>query len=171
MGGTDVDPARYGEPRAPKTQPADEERDSFELEVLARALQSELPVLAICRGMQLLNVYAGGTLHQHLASERHDPPNEAETLHDVDIEGGTLLANVIAARRCAVNSYHHQAAARIGTNLRVSARDAADATVEALEHTQYPFVLGVQWHPEDRFSKSPHDFKLFEQFARSVHTS
>lgn len=121
MGGTDVNPARYGDAIHPMTQSPDDDRDAFEFEILGGALEAGMPVLAICRGLQLLNVYAGGTLHQHLASPRHNPPDDAESPHDVEIEPGTVLSSISAQNRCRVNvnSYHHQAAAQVGPALRI----------------------------------------------------
>jgi len=168
MGGTDVNPKLYGAGRESETQDPDDERDHFELEILAKALQADLPVLAICRGLQLLNVYAGGTLRQHLASLRHDPKQDASFAHDVEIVPGTLLHSIARKERWGVNSYHHQAADRIGNELRVSARDAEDGIIEGLEHTGHSFVLGVQWHPEDLVFENPEQLRLFQEFAKRV---
>jgi len=171
IGGTDVNPKLYGAAQQAETQTPDDERDVFELEILDSALQSDMPVFAICRGVQLLNVHAGGTLVQHLASLRHDPPGDATFAHEVEIEPDTLLSCIAGAPLWRVNSYHHQAAAQVGSNLRVSARDAEDGTVEALEYPNRTFVLGVQWHPEDMICQSPEQLALFQQFAKRIHSS
>ncbi len=170
MGGTDVNPKLYEAVAESETQTPDDERDAFELDILDRAIQSGLPVFAICRGMQILNVYAGGTLRQHLASPRHDPPKHSAYAHDVDIEAGTLLSSIAGQQRWPVNSYHHQAVARIGATLRVSARDAEDGTIEALEDSGHSFVLGVQWHPEDLVAEQPEQLRLFQRFAERIHS-
>jgi gamma-glutamyl-gamma-aminobutyrate hydrolase PuuD len=171
IGGTDVNPKRFGADPHPATQTPDDERDAFELEVLEQAMQVDLPVFAICRGLQLLNVYAGGSLRQHLASVRHDPPEDATFAHEVTIEPGTLLSSIAGESHWRVNSYHHQATERIGAGLRVSARDAEDATIEALEHPGHTFVLGVQWHPEDLAAASSEQLRLFQHFAKRIHSS
>ena len=168
-GGTDVNPARYHAQPHPETQSPDDERDGFELEILDQAIRNHIPILAICRGLQLLNVYAGGTLRQHLASPRHNPPKDTSFAHEIEIEPGTLLASIAGQSRLPVNSYHHQAAETVGDGLRVSARDPHDGTVEALEYTDRPFVLAVQWHPEDLVFELPEQLSLFQQFAKRVH--
>ncbi|MBV8895202.1 MAG: gamma-glutamyl-gamma-aminobutyrate hydrolase family protein [Acidobacteriaceae bacterium] len=169
MGGTDVNPKLFGAAPDPATQTPDDERDAFELDLLDQALASDLPVFAICRGLQLLNVHSGGTLRQHLASPRHDPPEDADFAHQIEIEPDTLLSSIAGEPRWPVNSYHHQAADRVGAGLRVSARDAEDGTVEALEHSDRTFVLGVQWHPEDLAAGSPEQLRLFQHFAKRIH--
>jgi putative glutamine amidotransferase len=139
-GGTDVDPARYGATACATTPPLDPERDEFELALLDAAMERELPVLAICRGLQLVNVSRGGTLHAHLAD--HHP---ASGRHDVSVEPGSLLHDLYGPV-AGVNSLHHQGIDRLGADLVVTAR-APDGVVEGIE---LPGVrlLGVQWHPE-----------------------
>jgi putative glutamine amidotransferase len=171
IGGTDVNPKRYGADAQPETQSPDDERDDFEFELLDQALRRELPVFAICRGMQLLNVHAGGTLRQHLASPRHNPIEDASFAHEVQIEPGSLLGSISEQSHLPVNSYHHQAAAEVGRGLRVSARDTEDGTVEALEYADREFILGVQWHPEDLVFELPEQLRLFQQFAKRIHSA
>ena len=156
-GGTDINPARYEQQRATETQEPDDERDQLELDVLQRALTSGLPVLAICRGMQLFNVAHGGTLIQHLpTAEVH------ATTHAIRVAPDTRLAAIIGAGEHEVNSRHHQAVDRPGKGLLVSAR-STDGVIEALERPGEQFAVAVQWHPEDL-----PDRKLFEAFAASV---
>ncbi|MCM2429546.1 gamma-glutamyl-gamma-aminobutyrate hydrolase family protein [Streptomyces sp. RKAG337] len=149
-GGPDVEPSLYGEPRHPRTGPQARERDRWELAVLRAAIDSGTPVLAVCRGMQLLNVLCGGTLVQHLPEQvGHD--GHAVTLgvfgdHVVTPVPGTLLARITPAPE-KVPTYHHQAVGALGAGLTVSAY-AEDGTVEALELPGPGFALGVQWHPE-----------------------
>jgi|HubBroStandDraft_1064217.scaffolds.fasta_scaffold375720_2 putative glutamine amidotransferase len=159
-GGTDVDPALYGEAARGETETADCERDAMEQRLLREALQRDLPVLAICRGLQLFNVtQKSGTLLQHL--EGHKTP---KALHEITVNPGTKLAGIFGAGQRWVNSRHHQAVARVGEGLIVSAR-AADGTIEALERSDRRFVVAVQWHPEDLFAQ---ERPLFEAFAESL---
>lgn len=139
-GGTDVDPARYGAPTCATTPPLDPARDAVELALLAAALERDVPVLAICRGLQLVNVARGGTLHAHLAD--HHP---ASGRHDVAIERGSVLGELHGAT-AVVNSLHHQSVDRLGADLVVTAQ-APDGVVEGVE-LPGTRLLGVQWHPE-----------------------
>jgi putative glutamine amidotransferase len=173
-GGTDINPARYGQPRDPQTEDPDDERDEMELRVLEQALASDVPVLAICRGMQLFNVAHGGTLIQHLPSaDRHSqklpdaPPGRHEATHSVLVTPNTRLAAIAAKDELQVNSRHHQAVDRVGDGLVVSAV-SADGVIEALEQPGPRFAVAVQWHPEDRILASEADRKLFEAFAHAA---
>lgn len=146
-GGPDVDPARYGAGRDPRTGPPAPERDGWESALIGAALESGTPLLGICRGMQLLNVAFRGTLTQHL--DGHTGPDGATGVfgtHTVTPVPGTRYASVVPGD-CTVPSYHHQAVDRIGPGLVASAH-AADGTVEAVEAPGPGWVLGVQWHPE-----------------------
>jgi putative glutamine amidotransferase len=158
-GGTDVNSARYGQERHPKTENPDDPLDELEIALLRDALSAGLPVLAICRGMQLFNVFHGGTLLQHL--DCHDSP---DGLHDVQVVPDSRLASVIGSGRHAVNSRHHQAIARVGSGLIVSAR-SNDGVIEALERPGHAYAVAVQWHPEDRILVSDADRKLFQAFG------
>ena len=142
-GGADVDPSRYGHDNTASI--SEPERDSVEFELYRTALDDEIPVLGICRGFQLVNVHAGGTLHQDVPSHaRYDlPPSTAA--HGVTIEPGSILHGLLGDQR-AVNSLHHQTADEIGDGLRVTAV-ADDGTPEAVERSDAA-VLAVQWHPE-----------------------
>jgi putative glutamine amidotransferase len=171
MGGTDVNPARYGQTARPETDQPDDERDTAELELIQEALERDIPILAICRGLQILNVYHGGTLIQHLPNpEQHDPENAgpAQAAHEIRIEPETLLASIAGTGAWRVNSRHHQAIDRLGESLRISARGAGDSVIEAIERPDKRFVLGVQWHPEDQFAEYPEQLKLFERFADAL---
>jgi putative glutamine amidotransferase len=162
-GGPDVDPALYGRDRESQTDPPDVERDRREAAVLKEALKRNIPVLAICRGMQLLNVVLGGTLAQHI--EGHRRPGESEA-HSVDIREGTRLASILKSGEYRINSRHHQSVASLGKDL-VSTATAPDGIVEGLEIPGERFVVAVQWHPEDRLETA--DRRLFEAFAQAVH--
>ncbi|MCW0216653.1 MAG: gamma-glutamyl-gamma-aminobutyrate hydrolase family protein [Pseudonocardia sp.] len=149
-GGPDVAPARYGAAPAPNTDPPRDERDEAELAVLRRALDRDVPVLAVCRGHQLLNVALGGTLHQHVPDlvghVRHSPEPAVYGEIDVRTERDTLVRSLVG-EDTRVRCHHHQAVDRLGEGLRVAAR-AEDDVVEAVELAGRRFVVGVQWHPE-----------------------
>jgi gamma-glutamyl-gamma-aminobutyrate hydrolase PuuD len=170
MGGTDVNPARYGESAAPETDEPDEQRDEIEFRVTAQALERDLPVLAICRGMQLLNVLLKGTLIQHLGSVRHDPKfnDRAKPAHEVEVRPDSLLARCVGKNRVWVNSRHHQAVSKVGEGLRVCGRDRESGVVEAIEYEGKRYVLGVQWHPEDQVASDPLQRRLFQSFADAL---
>jgi putative glutamine amidotransferase len=154
-GGSDVDPSHFGQERHPKAGRIIPERDVFEIALCREALNRDLPVLAICRGQQLLNVAQGGTLYQDIASEvpgaleHRSLSPRSETSHDVVIQEGSALRAILGQARMAVNSFHHQAVRDLGRDLVVSARSPADGIIEGLESTAQRFVLAVQWHPED----------------------
>jgi putative glutamine amidotransferase len=159
-GGADVDPGHYGQQALPTTA-AQPTRDAPELALLAAAEAAGVPVLGICRGAQVLNVARGGTLHQHVPDVLGHAGHQisAATFSDtsVSIVPRSRLAAVLGTRT-AVRCYHHQAVDRLGRGLRIAAT-AADGTVEAVEAADpdAPFLLGVQWHPEE----SPADLRLF----------
>jgi putative glutamine amidotransferase len=171
MGGTDVNPKRYGAAAQAATDSPDDERDEIELELIHNAIENDLPIFAICRGLQILNVYHGGTLIQHLSSaDRHDSRNQdpGVPVHDVNIEPGSLLADIAGGTCWRINSRHHQAAEKIGDGLRISAHDSEDGTVEGLERPDRRFVVAVQWHPEDQVLGDPEQMRLFRRFAGAV---
>ncbi|GAA3139756.1 gamma-glutamyl-gamma-aminobutyrate hydrolase family protein [Streptomyces echinatus] len=144
-GGPDVDPARYGAERSPRTGPPAPERDAWELALIEAALTAGLPLLGVCRGMQLLNVALGGTLVQHL--DGHAEVVGVFGGHPVKPVPGTLYGGIVP-EELTVPTYHHQAVERLGEGLVPSAY-AADGTVEAVElPSDRGWVLGVQWHPE-----------------------
>jgi putative glutamine amidotransferase len=151
-GGPDLDPATYGHERHPLLGPdVDRASDEYELALLREATARDLPMLAICRGMQALNVSRGGTLHQHLPDrtglqhrQEHEP---YEPAHAVTVREGTPLHRLTRRRRLEVNSFHHQAVDELGARL-VPAAHAPDGTLEAVYDPQLRFCLGVQWHAE-----------------------
>lgn len=152
-GGSDVDPATYGARPHPETRGSWPERDRFELALAHRALAREIPVLGICRGMQMLNVACGGTLDQHLPERvghedhRHTPGSFSD--HEVRLADGTLAARAVGSRSSAVKSHHHQGVAELGDGLAATGWSAADDVVEAIELPGRPYALGVLWHPEE----------------------
>jgi len=152
-GGADIDPASYGAKPDPETAGGSPERDRFELGVAHRALERDMPVLGICRGMQMLNVACGGTLTQHLPDIvghlDHRPTPGTFSNHAVRLEPGSLAAQAAGADRLAVKSHHHQGTDEIGENLVVTGWAERDGVVEAIELPQKRFSLGVLWHPEE----------------------
>jgi putative glutamine amidotransferase len=154
-GGEDIHPAWYGATPSPQLYPPSRERDLFELAAFASARQREIPILGICRGIQLVNVALGGTLFQDLPSERpgslaHDPggARDART-HAVRLEDGSRAAQALGATALTVNSFHHQAVDRLGSGL-VATGWSDDGLIEAAESpADAPWLLAVQWHPEE----------------------
>jgi putative glutamine amidotransferase len=176
-GGGDVDPVFYGEERHPATEDAEAGRDEFEIDLARRALTDDIPLLAICRGAQVLNVAAGGTLVQDIPSAVTSDLSHSVKLpknldcHDISIEEGSRLARVLgpraeAARGCRVNSRHHQSVGRPGAGLVVSAK-APDGIIEAVEKPDNRFCIGVQWHPEN-FWESGEFRPLFDAFVSAA---
>jgi putative glutamine amidotransferase len=152
-GAGDLDPALYGDERHPETGPVQEERDAYELALVRSALEREMPVLGICRGMQVLNTVYGGTIEQHLPDvlgheeHRHTPGTFAD--HEVRLVPDSLAARAAGSERTAAKSHHHQGIKEVGEGLRVTGWAVGDDAVEALEDPSCPFVLGVLWHPEE----------------------
>jgi len=168
VGGGDVDPAAYGRPAHPATTGVDPARDTAELALLAAALDADLPVLAVCRGHQLLNVALGGTLFQHLpqvvGDEGHQPGPGRFAPMEVVTEPGSAIAAVLG-ERVAVACSHHQAVDAVGEGLVVSAR-SADGVIEAVELPGRRFTVGVQWHPEETG-----DRRLVDALLGAVHSA
>lgn len=165
-GGEDVAPARYGAAPHPRLGDVDPVRDAAELALIAAARARGLPILAICRGIQILNVALGGTLYQDLDSERPGPvPHNDETgRHPVHVEAGSLLERTLGTRSASVNSRHHQAIRDLAPGLKAVAW-ADDGVIEGAELTdaKEPWIVAVQWHPEDLTERA-----LFDGFARAV---
>ena len=174
-GGEDVDPARYGEKRHEKVRSVNAARDATESALIEEARARGKPVLAICRGIQMLNVALGGTLVQDIPSQcntsiAHDEEGARDSRsHEIDIESGSLIAKAVGAEHVAVNSFHHQSVKRVADGLRVTAR-SPDGIIEGLESTDEDWwVMAVQWHPEEMTdSPEPWDRGLFKAFARQL---
>ena len=155
-GGGDIEPSRFGEAPHPKTALVSADRDALELELVDRALRDDVPMFAICRGLQVLNVALGGSLHQHVPDAfgdhvQHAQPDKRHVAtHDVKLQTeGTRLGTIVGASELRVNSFHHQAVSRLGRDLK-DVGWAPDHVIEALEHAdRRRFVVAVQWHPED----------------------
>jgi putative glutamine amidotransferase len=176
-GGGDVDPALYGEERHPTTDDAEPGRDEFEIDLARRAMTADLPVLAICRGAQVLNVAAGGTLVQDIPSEvatdlAHSVTEPKDAVaHTIRIAPGSRLEQALGgavdgAGTCRVNSRHHQSVERLGPGLVPSAT-APDGVVEAIETASAAYCIGVQWHPEN-FWRSGEFAPLFASFVTAA---
>jgi putative glutamine amidotransferase len=172
-GGGDVDPALYGAIPHPRLGRVDRRRDDFELALVREALARDLPVLAICRGQQVLNVATGGTLLQDIPSElggamNHDAPGRRRNRsHAVAVVPGTRLREIMGRQDLSVNSFHHQAVARSGAGLVVSARCPQDGVIEGLEMPGRRFVVAVQWHPESFWSRPDSFQPLFDAHAEA----
>ncbi|MFN7994860.1 MAG: gamma-glutamyl-gamma-aminobutyrate hydrolase family protein [Bryobacteraceae bacterium] len=170
-GGTDVNPGRYGGIPHHANETADDPRDELEMRLLAEALAKDMPVLAICRGMQLFNVAHGGTLIQHLdnfAFHRVRGPDPSIPAHEIVVEPGSRLAAILGPGSHPVNSRHHQAVERLGAGLTVAARSTPDGVIEGLERTDRRFAVAVQWHPEDQAPRDVTQRKLFEAFREAL---
>lgn len=163
-GGDDIDPSYYNQERSEKCGKSSALRDRAEHTMLEAFLPTGKPILGICRGQQFLNVFLGGTLHQHL--ENHsDFKTRAKGCHNVRIAAGTRLSAIVP-ENVFVNSLHHQAADLIGNGLIVSAR-AKDGTVEALELEGHPFCIAVQWHPEHLSQHRLDQQAIFDAFVKA----
>jgi putative glutamine amidotransferase len=170
-GGEDVDPELYGERVKYDNVKTNRVRDDFEMALLEKGLRSRIPILGICRGVQLINVQFGGTLYQDLKSEtalerdHKQQGSRSAATHSVTVtEPGSVLQGSFTGM-CRVNSLHHQAIRRLGRGLKVSAH-SEDELYEAVELAEeYPFFLAVQWHPEEMFSEHPEQLKIFQDFV------
>ncbi len=176
-GGSDLDPGYYGEMPSPNLGPTIPERDAFEVALLEAALRCGVPVFGICRGLQVLNVACGGTLHQHLPDRtgrdvHGDPTDGVSLMHPVTVAAGSKLeAAVRGASLDRCTSHHHQGVDRVGKGL-VAVAWSPDGLVEALEPVtnvdHSGWVLGVQWHPEATAAEDPAQQAIFDAFAEQV---
>ena len=164
-GGSDLDPELYGQDAHPETNGVVPERDRSEIALLRAALERDMPVLAVCRGSQVLNVALGGDLVQHLpdivGDEKHKHTAGEFADHDVELDPGTRVQGILGDH-APVKSHHHQGYGKLGSGLRSAAR-AEDGTVEALEDPERRFAIGVLWHPE-----AGEDFALFEALVEEA---
>jgi len=174
-GGSDLDPALYDSYPQKNLGEISPERDRWELKLLKKAIELKKPVLGICRGFQLINIYYGGSLKVDVCGRNVESkiPHMATMVpkyyktHKLVIKKGTRLEKVFGKEEIAVNSYHHQAVRDVGEGLVTSAA-APDGVVEAVEDPNYPYLLGVQWHPEMMSAKEPAQLKLFKDFVDFV---
>ena len=170
-GGGDVGPERFAEPPHPTTSDVSEARDGLEIDLTLWAIEEDVPLLAICRGLQVLNVALGGSLHQDIPSEPGSPLDHSQVArqtaarhvptHHVKVQDGTRLAGILGALEVDVNSFHHQAIKRLGRGL-VEVAWAPDSIIEGVELGDGTrFVVGVQWHPEELVAADPAARSLF----------
>lgn len=169
-GGVDINPLRYNQEPLVKLRDISDERDLFDLKVLEIALEKDIPIFGICRGLQIINVYFGGTLYQDLSYNekftiKHDQVvNPLEKMHSIIVEKDTKLEEIMGETEWVVNSFHHQAIDQLGRNLKPVAH-SKDGIIEAVEGTENKYLLAVQFHPEMIFE---HDDKMSQLFKRFV---
>jgi putative glutamine amidotransferase len=174
LGGGDMEARHFGQATSPKADYLNPLRDEFELAVLNSALRRRMPVLGVCRGLQLLNVALGGTLYQDIREEhgstlehnREDIPDQA--VHGVSLDPRSCLASILGSTQASVNSSHHQAIKDLSPKLKAVAW-APDGVIEAAEFCgDSGFLLGVQWHPERLFNRMPEQGRLFQRFVKAA---
>ena len=173
-GGADVDPICYGEPKSPLCGAVDPDRDAVEIALLKHALNRKLPILAVCRGIQILNVACGGTLYQDVAAQvpaalKHDyfptpaNPSRKYLAHDITVKAGSRLGRILGDAVVPVNSMHHQAIKDLAPGLAPTAF-APDGIIEGVEGTNGQYLIAVQWHPEELTETQPGMKRLFSTF-------
>ncbi|MEO2092028.1 MAG: gamma-glutamyl-gamma-aminobutyrate hydrolase family protein [Gemmataceae bacterium] len=177
-GGVDVDPSRYGEDRHPKCGTTDPDRDAVEIKLLEHATAANKPVLAVCRGIQILNVARGGTLYQDVAEQvpaamKHDyfptpaQPSRSYLAHEITVRADSHLGELVGEPVVPVNSMHHQAIKDLAPGLRPTAF-APDGIIEAVEGEREKFLVAVQWHPEELLDTQTGMKRLFTAFAAAA---
>ena len=165
IGGADVDPAYYAADAHSETTPAPADVDAFDLALARAAVRKGTPTLAICRGLQVLNVAMGGTLIQHLPDVIDRNEHSEGVMHEVDLKLGSKVAEAMGTERPLCSSFHHQAIDRLAPGL-VETGWADDGTIEAVEVEGESWVVAVQWHPEDTAAADPHQQALFDELVR-----
>ncbi len=169
-GGPDADPVFFGEEPEEGLGNVNPCMDAYEIPIIAMALKRDMPVFGICRGEQMLNIAAGGSVIQHLPTtvrrvlkHQQSAPRSYVT-HSIDLAAGTLLSRILGAETTRVKSFHHQAVGRVALGFCVSAV-APDGVIEAIESTEHKFAIGVQWHPECMWDSTPNFDVLFDAFV------
>lgn len=171
-GGIDVDPNRYGQNPVVQCGEIDPLWDELDLTAAGFALERDIPILAICRGIQVLNVALGGSLVQDIPSQITDPVKHSQeaprwyATHDITVQSASLLGEIWGTDSTRVNSFHHQSVGALGRGLRVVAT-APDGVIEAVESSEHHFVLGVQWHPELMVDHYPVSRRIFAHFVQA----
>lgn len=164
-GGEDIDPKYYGEEKSKDLENICSKRDEFEVRLFAAAYKTGKPILGICRGMQGINVFLGGSLHQHVDGHKQTESREEKT-HTVDLTNEGILNRILGEETIAVNSFHHQIVKRLADGLIVDAI-SKEGYIEAFHHQTHHFLLGVQWHPECYYSSSETSSEIFKEFIRA----
>ncbi len=170
IGGSDIHPSEYGgDATHPDLTKFDLARDRSEIEIMKQLANGEpIPTLGICRGMQVMNIAMGGSLHEHVPDILDEDIHRSEvgfwTLQPVQVDPSSRLAEIMEADEVTPTSGHHQAVKVLGDNLRVTAK-AADGVIEAIEHTGLPWMMGVQWHPEVTAAEDPTQQRLFDELV------
>lgn len=168
LGGNDLDAATYGQAPHPSVYGVSADRDAFDLALCRAALDLDVPLLAICRGAQVLNVVLGGTLHQHISDDHpgHGRPGveHGHEVHEIELTPGSAVATAAGATRVLGSCHHHQAMDRLGDGLVVTGR-SPDGVVEAMELPGAGWLVAVQWHPEDTAARDPVQQRLFDAFV------
>lgn len=167
-GGVDIEPALYGQETSKECGKVDLARDKAEWWILETFLPTRKPVLGICRGIQMLNVFHGGSLHQHIPNHS-DFKTRSKGCHKVQIRQNSMLGDLLGEEEIIVNSLHHQVVDSLGKNLETCAV-SEDGYVEAVAHMTHPFCLGVQWHPEHMSRRDPLQQKIFDVFVQKCRT-
>lgn len=175
-GGADVDPMAYGEEPQPQLGPGDRAKDWVEMQMIRWALEDDLPLLAICRGQQVLNVALGGTLYQDIPTQvpgslPHNPPGRPRDFiaHSIEVVPASRLDSILQSRSLEVNSLHHQAIKDLAPGLVITAR-ASDGIIEAVESPIHRFVVGVQFHPEELYRADERMRRLFTSLVQECTT-
>jgi len=177
-GGEDIAPAYYGEPRDERCQEPDRERDLFEISLARAGLAGNVPMLGICRGLQVLNVAAGGSLYQDIAcrpgTARYHAAslaNRGQLIHGVRLVPGTRLHAIMGVVESQVTSTHHQFVKQVAPGFRVGAESAEDGIVEAIEHPGHAFTVAVQWHPERIYNERAEHLAVFRALVNAAETA
>lgn len=168
-GGPDMHPRHFGQEVDPNIGFIHEERDELELFLMKWVLKKGLPIFGVCRGMQVINIAMGGTLHQDLVHNQglvHRQTSDMTYFHDVIFEGDSMLRRMVSSTHYPTNSYHHQAVDRIADGLVITAY-APDGVIEAYEGTGSQFILGTQWHPESSYDDDVFSRRIFERFLKA----
>lgn len=174
-GGPDVNPLYFSEEAIPECGTVDKERDLVELGLLPMVMQKKIPILGICRGIQVVNIALGGDIYQDIPAQadtkvkimHYQKAKSSTCIHKIQIEKATLLERILQKEVSLVNSFHHQAVRKLGENLTVAAT-SSDGLIEAITMESYPFFLGVQWHPEELYHAQEDARKIFHEFIKAA---
>lgn len=169
-GGDDIDPAYYGEEKSGQLGNVCSNRDKFESKLFAAVYETGKPILGICRGLQAINVFLGGSLHQHVDGHKQTEDRPIRT-HSLDLCEDGILGKILSKEKIAVNSFHHQIINRLGDGLCVDGVSEKEGYIEAIHHTTHRFLLAVQWHPECYYDLSETSSKIFKAFVAACNNN